>query len=357
MHYQDQLRHSKTIGIPLLAKGWLISSCIALFLSCSSSTKHRLVVYSPHGKEMLTAFEQQYEMAHPDVDVQWLDMGSQDAYDRIRTERENPQADVWWGAPATTFEKAEAESLLERYVPSWDGGVKAEFKSRNNYWYGTFLTPEVIMYNNRVLSEQDAPKDWEDLLDQKWKNKVIIRYPLASGTMRIIYAALIQREEKKAGSVEAGFNWLRRLDANTKGYAADPTQLYLKIAREEGLVTLWNLPDVILQSRMNGYPFGYRIPTSGTPLIVDCIAIVNGARNRAEAERFYEFVTSKEALIQQATEFGRIPAREDISKSDLPEWIAKLDLKPMDVDWQELQANEKNWMKRWDEEVKGKGRL
>ncbi|MBM2840831.1 MAG: hypothetical protein HW412_1359, partial [Bacteroidetes bacterium] len=32
------------------------------------------------------------------------------------------------------------------------------------------------------------------------------------------------------------------------------------------------------------------------------------------------------------------------------------DLKPMDVDWQSLQANEKDWMKRWDEEVKGKGR-
>jgi iron(III) transport system substrate-binding protein len=305
---------------------------------------------------MLSSFERQYEQIHSDVDVQWLDMGSQDAYDRIRTERENPQADLWWGAPATTFVKAEAESLLEKYVPTWDAAMKPEYKSQHGYWHGTFLTPEVILYNNRVLSDQEAPKDWDDLLDPKWKDKVIIRYPLASGTMRIIYAALIQREERKAGSVEAGFNWLRKLDANTKGYVADPTQLYLKIAREEGMVTLWNLPDVILQSRLNGYPFGYRIPTSGTPLIVDCIAIVKGTRNRSEAERFYEFVTSEQALIRQAEEFGRIPARSDISTANLPDWIAKLELKAMDLDWQELQLNEKNWMKRWDEEVRGKGR-
>jgi len=339
-------------------KGLFVAAVVAAVTlsGCSPSSKQQLVLYSPHGKEMLTEFEKEYEQAHPDVDVQWLDMGSQDAYDRIRTERENPQADIWWGAPATTFSKAETEGLLEKYSPSWSEGVNPEFKSQHGYWYGTFLTPEVIMYNNRVLSEQDAPRDWDELLDAKWRDKIIIRYPLASGTMRIIYAALIQREAKRVGSIDAGLDWLRRLDANTKGYAADPTQLYLKIAREEGLVTLWNLPDVLLQVKANGYPFGYVIPQSGTPLIVDCIAIVKGTRHRNEAERFLEFVTSKQALIKQSREFGRIPARNDIPLTDLPDWVAKLDLKPMDVDWQSLQANEKEWMKRWDEEVKGKGR-
>ena len=339
-----------------LLKDAFISSCLLwLIMGCSSGSKQRLIVYSPHGKEMLTAFEHAYEETHPSVDVQWLDMGSQDAYDRIRTERENPQADIWWGAPATTFHKAEAEGLLERYVPSWDERIGPEFKSKSGFWYGTFLTPEVIMYNNHVLSEESAPHDWDDLVQPGWKDKIIIRYPLASGTMRIIFAALIQQMQKRTGSIETGFDWLRQLDANTKAYAADPTQLYLKIAREEGLVTLWDLPDVILQTKVNNYPFGYVVPKSGTPLIVDCIAIVKGTPHREEAERFYEFVTSKSALIRQAKEFGRIPARNDIPPADLPEWIQKLNLKPMDVDWEGLQNNEKDWMKRWDEEVRGKG--
>ena len=330
-------------------------AAVLILAGCSPSRSHRVVVYSPHGKEMLTAFQQEYEKAHPDVEVQWLDMGSQDAYDRIRTERENPQADIWWGAPATTFAKAEAESLLARYQPTWGSELKNEFKSPNSYWYGTFLTPEVIMYNNRLLTEEDAPQDWDDMLRPEWKDRIIIRYPLASGTMRIIFCSLIQREARTHGSVDAGFAWLRRLDANTKDYTADPTQLYLKIAREEGEVTLWNLPDVILQSRINHYPFGYVIPSSGTPLIVDCIAIVRGSPHRAEAERFYEFVTSKQALIEQARDFGRIPARQDIPANELPEWIGKLHLTPMDVDWQSLETNEKAWMQRWDEQVKGKG--
>jgi len=334
--------------------------CVSVSLwqtSCSSnSAKRKLVVYSPHGKEMLSAFEKQFEAKYPDVDVQWLDMGSQDAYDRIRTERENPQADIWWGAPLTTFAKAEAESLLERYTPSWDNAVSAEFKSANGFWYGTFATPEVIMYNNRLLSEADAPKDWDELLEPKWRNKIIIRNPIASGTMRIIFSSLIQREAARAGNVDAGFAWLRKLDANTKTYAADPTQLYLKIAREEGVVTVWNLPDVVLQAQTNGYPFGYVIPKSGTPLITDCIAIVRGTKNRKEAELFYELVTSKEAMIQQAIKFFRIPTRSDIPKNDMPDWIRSLAFAPMKIDWQAIEANEKAWMKRWDEEVKGKGK-
>ena len=334
----------------------LAGSCLLWLLgSCSPHSKQSVIIYSPHGKEMLMAFEHAYEEEHPSVDVQWLDMGSQDAYDRIRTERENPQADIWWGAPATTFAKAESEGLLDHYVPSWGDHLKAEFKSRTGCWYGTFLTPEVIMYNSHVLTSDTAPRDWDELIQPGWRDKIIIRYPLASGTMRIIFTALIQQMEKKTGSVETGFQWLLRLDANTKAYVADPTQLYLKIAREEGLVTLWDLPDVVLQTTVNNYPFGFTVPKSGTPLIVDCIALVKGAPHRTEAERFYEFVTSKAALIRQAKEFGRIPARNDIPAADLPDWMAKLDLKPMDVDWNDLQTHEKDWMQRWDEEVRGKG--
>ncbi len=335
----------------------LISLTSIVFVGCSSlPSKRPVVVYSPHGKEMLAAFEKQFEAKHADVDVQWLDMGSQDAYDRIRTERENPQADIWWGAPLTTFAKAEAESLLEQFVPSWAEAAQKEYKSADNFWFGTFATPEVIMYNNRRVGKADAPKDWDDLLDARWRDKIIIRSPLASGTMRIIFSALIQREAQRTGNSNAGFDWLRRLDANTKTYAADPVQLYLKIAREEGLVSLWNLPDVVLQAKLNNYPFGYVIPASGTPMITDCIAIVRGTKNRPDAEKFYEFVTSKEAMIQQAKEFVRIPTRNDITKDELPEWIRSLAIVPMNIDWANLEANEKQWMKRWDEEVKGKGK-
>ena len=58
--------------------------CSLIYIAgCSDNNKKKLVVYSPHGKEMLSEFEKQFEAAHPNIDVQWLDMGSQEVFDRV----------------------------------------------------------------------------------------------------------------------------------------------------------------------------------------------------------------------------------------------------------------------------------
>ena len=57
---------------------------------------------------------------HPDIDVRWLDMGSQEILDRLRFERVNPQADVWFGGPTTIFDRG-VQRLAARAVPSRAG--------------------------------------------------------------------------------------------------------------------------------------------------------------------------------------------------------------------------------------------
>ena len=217
------------------------------------------------------------------------------------------------------------------------------------------MTPEVIAFNSHLLTKDEAPKDWDDLLDPKWKGKIILRYPLASGTLRTVFSAMIALSVARTGSEEGGFNWLRRLDANTKSYTADPTQMYLKLAREEAAVSIWDMPDIVLQAGVNGYPFGYNFPKGGTVMVTDGIAIVRGCRHPELARKFYEFVTTEESLILQANKFYRIPARSDIPKDKLPAWIASASMTSMKVDWELMAQRESTWMKKWDEEIKGRG--
>ena len=330
-----------------------LALALVLFLAgCTSDSRTSLVVYSPHGKEMLSEYELAFEAAHPDINVQWIDMGGQDAYDRVRTERNNPVASLWWGCDSPTFSRAAEEGLLETYEPTWASAVDAESKDTDNRWFATYLTPEVILFNSRTVSQTDKPTDWDDLLDPKWQDEIIIRYPLASSTMRTIWGALIMRQE----SVEAGYEWLARLDLNTKTYAADPTQLYLKVAREEGSVSLWNMPDTYIQSETNGYPFSFSLPTSGTPVLNDGIALVANGPALDAARLFYEFVTTPEALIHQANTYYRIPARTDLDSAALPAWMRESDIKAMDVDWARLTAEGPDWMQFWDENIKGRGK-
>ncbi|MDX1547519.1 MAG: extracellular solute-binding protein [Rhodothermales bacterium] len=344
---------SRPRGVPR-QPAWIFALAVLLAagaVGCGSDDRVRIVVYSPHGKELLSASEDAFEARHPEVDVQWIDMGGQDAYDRIRTERQNPQASLWWGGASTAFARAAREDLLEPYTPSWAAAVPADARDADGRWFGTFLTPEVIAFNDRMLDSTAAPQDWDDLLDPRWKDRILIRYPLASSTMRTIYGALILRQP----TVEEGYRWLARLDANTKDYTADPTQLYLRLAREEAEVSLWNMPDIYLQSREYDYPFGYLIPTSGTPVLTDGIALVKGGPHPEWAQRFYEFVTSDSALVHQSHTYYRIPARQDLPPDSLPPWITGTEIRPMAMDWERLAEEGPGWMQYWDENIKGRG--
>ncbi len=332
---------------------------ILLLTSCVSDNRVVLTVYSPHGTDLLSYFEQEFEKKYPHIDVQWVDMGSQEVLDRIRGEGVNPQADVWFGAPAESFARAARDSLLYPYRPTWSSAVPEEAHDVDDLWYGTFLTPEVIAYNTEVLSRDSAPQDWDDVLDPKWRGKIIIRDPIASGTMRAIFGSIIAKSISETGSESAGFAWLKKLDANTREYALNPTILYQKLGRREGIVTLWDMPDVATMRDRVGLPIDYIIPRSGTPLLVDAIAIVAGTKRLEEAKLYYEFVTSIEAAIYCAERFRRIPARSDISEDSLPAWIkvAKDQIKPMEVDREVMAANLNRWMRYWDSHIRNRGRL
>ena len=267
----------------------------------------RVVVYSPHGPDVLRDYEKKFESAYPGVDVQALDMGSQEVYNRVKSERRQPQADVWWGAPSTMFMQAAREGLLEPYRPSWAEAADVTCKDPNDLWYATFRSPLAIVFNNRHLTRETAPQTWDELLDPRWHDKLTLRKPHASGTMRTFLGAMILR----APSEDEGIAWLRKLHEATEAYVENPQFLYDHMKKREELISVWLMPDVVLQRERNGYPLDCVVPPQ-TPVLTEGIAILKGAPNRYWAGRFYEFVTSRESLAHQAHAYSKIPARADV---------------------------------------------
>jgi len=341
-----------------MLKNLLLSLVLLLLVSCApDDNSEKIVVYSPHGKELLTDFAERFEKQNPGTKILWIDMGSQDILDRIRSERANPQADLWWGAPSSLFMSAAEEGLLAPYKPSWAEAINDAQKDALHRWYATYLTPEVIAFNAQVLSRETAPQDWDDLLDPKWQGKISIRNPIASGTMRAIFSAMIWRFYKETGSPQKGYDWLLKLDANTKSYPANPTLMYLQLARQEALVSLWNLPDIELQKQLYDYPFEYVFPKSGTPILAEGLAIIRKSKNPELAKKFYEFITTPENLVYQAKKYFRIPARNDIKPELLPNWMVNSKITEMDIDWRVFSEKSKEWMKYWNQNIKGAGKV
>jgi len=328
----------------------------AVLAGCSGDGRTPLLIYSPHGRDLLALFEQTFEAAHPEVDVRWLDMGSQEVFDRVRSEAANPQADVWFGGPAAIFARAAKAGLLEPYRPPWADAVPAASRDAQDRFFGVYRTPPVIVFNRDAVPAEQAPADWDDLLAARWRNLVLVRDPLASGTMRTIFGFVLARSVVETGNEERGFDWLRRLDAQTKEYVHSPALLHQKIIRREGLVTLWELTDILLQ-QSRGNPLGYRFPASGTPVIDDAAALVRGARHGEPARRFLDWIGSREAQALAAEKAFRLPARTDMPEESLPAWArdALAEMVPANVDWRLIEREGARWMSTWDRTVRGRG--
>lgn len=324
--------------------------------ACSDDGRTPVVLYSPHGRDLLTLFEERYEAAHPGHDVRWLDMGSQEVFDRIRTEKANPQADVWFGGPDTIFARGAEQGLLAPFRPSWADAVPPGSRDPDDLYFGLYRTPPILVYNEVAVSPDEAPADWDDLLDPRWNQKIVIRDPLASGTMRTVFGMVLADSIVETGSEDRGFDWLLRLDAQTKEYVQNPALLHSKIARQEGLVTIWELTDILFQ-RQRGAPLGYEFPASGSPVIDDSIGLVAGAPHPEAGRSFIEWVGSQEAQALAAEELYRLPARTDLPREELPEWAREtLDrLIEADVAWNLVAERGAEWMTRWDREVRGRG--
>ncbi|MEZ5312670.1 MAG: extracellular solute-binding protein [Thermoanaerobaculia bacterium] len=334
----------------------LLAGLFVLLSACSDG-RTPVLVYSPHGRDLLQLFEDTFEAEPPEIDVRGLDMGSQEVYDRVRSERANPQCDVWFGGPDPLFARAAREGLLAPYRPGWADSVPAASRAPGDLYFGVFRTLPILVYNQQLVSEEEAPRDWEDLLSPRFAGKVLIRDPIASGVMRTVFGLVVARSVTATGSTDAGFAWLRRLDAATKEYVANPALLQQKIVRGEGEVTMWELTDILLERR-KGVPLGYRFAASGTPVIDDAIALVANAPHRAAAVEFLEFAGSVEAQALAAARVYRIPARDDLPLETLPDWAQQVltEMKPAEYDRALASREGSNWMGIWDRTVRGRGR-
>src|SRR5918995_2989772 len=109
-----------------------------LLLSCRTGTgnRSRLLIYTPHGQDLLKDFIARYKQRYPDADLQFLDMGSRQILERVRVERNRPQADLWWGASHMTFQTAADENLLAEFRPGWADQVAVGSRDDKSRWFG-----------------------------------------------------------------------------------------------------------------------------------------------------------------------------------------------------------------------------
>src|SRR5574341_26304 len=116
-----------------------------------------------------------FEAAYPGIQVEVHRTGSQRVLQRIMQEVQAniKNADVVHTSDAGHFVLLREKKLLAQYAPAGVEKFPAGFKDRDGYHYGLRATLSVIAYNPKLIPAGEAPKTWKDLLDPKWRGKLV----------------------------------------------------------------------------------------------------------------------------------------------------------------------------------------
>lgn len=330
----------------------LIAACTLSTLMLSNTVfaavlEEKVVVYSTHGEDMLELVADKFT-EETGVKVDFINLKGELA-DRIRAEKANPQSDIMYGAPSSVFIELKGENLFEASSPSWAKEINPLFKDAEGYWYGTIQTPVVMFYNSEVISKENAPKDWSDLAKPQYKDQLIFRNGLSSSA-RATYTALLQQYEQK-NDLTNGWVFLKTVDTNTKQYFGSGSLLFQAIGRKEagmGFAVLSEVVDNIIKNKM---PLEIINAESGSPIITDGIAVINGAKHPNAAKAFLDFAGSAKIQSLLANTFNRMPTHPAAIPTS-PKWMAETQITAMNVDWGTLASKQSEWMQKWDSEVK-----
>ncbi len=151
-----------------------------------------------------------------------------------------------------------------------------------------------ITYNKDKVKESEAPKNWPDLLDPKWKNQVSVGHPGYSGyvgtwvvEMRNLY----------------GWQYFEKLRDNNPQIGRSINDTVTMLNSGERSVAAG--PEATtLESAARGNPLGVIYPSDGTLLMIAPSAIMKNSRRQNAAKLFMNFLMSKEASEVLVRYFG-----------------------------------------------------
>ncbi|MBI2348790.1 MAG: extracellular solute-binding protein [Deltaproteobacteria bacterium] len=143
----------------------------------------KVVWYTSLALPSSTALAKLFMDKYKGIEVEVHRSGSQRVLQRMMQEVSAgiKNADIVHTSDAGHFVLLKEKGLLMKYTPTGTESFPAGFKDKSGFYYGMRATLTIIPYNPKLVSEKDAPKTWKELLDPKWKGKMVTAHPGYSG--------------------------------------------------------------------------------------------------------------------------------------------------------------------------------
>ncbi len=300
-------------------------------------------------RPMAAAFERE-----TGIKVNMTRKSSGETYAQIKAERQNPRGDIWWGGTGDPHLQAAEENLTAEYkspllkdLYDWATRQAELSKFRTVGIYSGALG---YSYNTRTLAQRNLPepKCWRDLAKPEYRGEVQVADPNSSGTAYTMLASLVQ-----IFGEEQAFTFMKAMHPNVNQYTRSGAAPARAAATGETLIGITFLHDAVTQA-LTGAPVKLVAPCEGTGFEIGSMSIVRGARNMANARKFYDWALTPAAqnLAEEAKSF-QIPSNK---ASKIPAAAPRMqDITLIQYDFQRFgsAAERDRLLQRWTREVRG----
>jgi len=249
----------------------------------------KVVWYTSIDLPLAEKIAKSFEARYAGVAVRVERSGAERVFQRIGQEyASNVRAvDVANSSDAAHFIAWKRDGWLAPYVPE---DVARFYPGEHRDADGTFatfrITLSVIGYNTNLVRREDAPKSFADLLDPKWKGKIVKSHPGYSG------GAMTATHQTAR---DLGWEYFEKLARQNVMQVQSMTDPPKKLSLGERSVMSDGAEYVLVLLKEAGQPVEPVYATEGSPLIVGPNAIFKAAPNPNAAKLFQSYSFSPEA--------------------------------------------------------------
>jgi len=331
----------------ILTLGLALSACAPRALTVMTHDSFAV------SEEVIQAFEQE-----TGIEVTFLESGDTGtALNKAILSKDNPLADVFYGVDNTFLSRALDEDIFLRYDSPLLANIPAEFKlDTQNRALPVDYGDVCINYDVGYFTENNLlpPQSLEDLLKPEYKGLLVVQNPATSSPGLAFLLATIGYF-----GPDGYLDFWESLNANDLLVVNDWENAYYSEFSVHGgtrpmVVSYGSSPPaevIFAETPISEPPTAALTAKRGCFRQIEFVGILKGTRNRAQAERWIDFMLSARFQEDMPLQMFVYPVTRDAA---LPAEFEKYSSIPDEtsvVSPEEIAANREVWIKAWTEAV------
>lgn len=254
-----------------------------------------------------------------------------------------PRADIFTSALGYTGIEFKGKGYYTPYKPVNFDRIDARFKDPEGYWIAQHMTLLLGAYNTKAIDKKDLPKKYADLLDPKWKGKLLSAHPSTSGSHSGFYGGLID------SNINGGWEFLKKLKEQDVMFVRGNAEAARMVVAGERPLGITISSSNLFVARSKGQPIDVFAYEDGVIVNNPPEGILKTAPHPNAAKMFIEWKFSDEGQAQLA-EWGEYwPVLEGIPGPDGAPDLTNVKLIAPDLTDQVTDAGREAFITRFNE--------